>query len=830
MPGADTCRRCANAGAECSVPGRKKRRPPPYVYHLIPASSRQRLILLLLYRKREHLIKQIQDQAAQIQRLIEQLEASNRRHLQQGSTSPSLSGTGASSGSPPFPSPTFTITSDSDRPAQEAGPDVQEWITKARQSIANFDGLIGLGGAGLVRGLLVDGELEEGEDEDPWNEEDEEGYLIVEDHAAREGSSPPNKEKLATMPPLAAPFGLMAKLSLDTRPKSKKRSGDEVVSSPDDQDTSPEDERAEKEGTDLGLANKDFFRPSPAPDPKRTSADKQESVIPVILRQGIVSPEEVEKLFSIYFDYMNLSVSLLDPALYTAQKTFIRSPFLFTVICAVASRYYPERPDLYPAAMECVREAAGSALTRGQKNVEMVQAFILMSLYPVPARRWEDDRSWIYLGLAIRTATDLNLHHPTTAKPKSELHARELLNRTRAWLNCFNLDRSTSSQYGKTPIIKNTDFVACHSETWWQSSPYNMPGFDVHICGYNAELKTMANFVAQVYSNPEHPTGLDINADFEAIATGADEQLKSLGEMWFACIEQQDLSDPQVRFRSGLLKLAYSYARLVALSYGFQHSFGKSDTGDNPFLIRCFKAASDVVTAFVDDVGQPAQRIYLRHGPEAQSVFVTFASSFLVKLLQPKFSCYLAREQRVEIRRLVQKVIDLLGSPEVSIDDRHGPKLYSRFLKGLLAAPIAQVDQKADVKRNHSQRAQKPSAGSDHTVEPVYDVSQSNHPSPDSGYSLSPPPSNEAMSFNQFAPASTGVDPFVSRPANGVDPSALGMNWSELFQPPLPGDEDLMQTMQSLDQSNYFTDPFSWMSYNDVNGMAQQQYPSQQGY
>jgi len=344
----------------------------------------------------------------------------------------------------------------------------------------------------------------------------------------------------------------------------------------------------------------------------------------------------------------------------------------------------------------------------------------------------------------------------------------------------------------------------------------------------------MANFVAQIYSNSEHPTGLDTHADFEAIATHADEQLKSLGEKWFACIEQQDLSDPQIRFRSGLLKLAYGYARLVALSYGFQNSFGKGHTEDNPFLIRCFRAASDVVTAMVDDVGQPAQRIYLRHGPEAQSVFVTFASSFLIKLLQPKFSSYLTREQRVEIRRLVQKVIDLLGSPEVSIDDRHGPKLYSRFLKGLLAASTAQVDQKADVKRSHSHRAQKHHAsGSEPVVEPPYDTSHSSHPSPDSGYSLSPPPSNEAMSFNQFAPPSTGVDPFVSRPANINDQDALTMNWSELFQPTLPGDDDLVQTMQSLGQSNFFNDsgdPFRWMSYQNGTVQPQLQYSSHEGY
>jgi hypothetical protein len=99
---------------------------------------------------------------------------------------------------------------------------------------------------------------------------------------------------------------------------------------------------------------------------------------------------------------MNLSVSLLDPVLYTAQKTCLRSPFLFTVICAIASRHYSERPELYLQAMRYAQLAAGTALISGHKSVEMVSSYILLSLYPVPARRWEDDRSWLYLGLAIR--------------------------------------------------------------------------------------------------------------------------------------------------------------------------------------------------------------------------------------------------------------------------------------------------------------------------------------------------------------------------------------------------------------------------------------------
>lgn len=275
--------------------------------------------------------------------------------------------------------------------------------------------------------------------------------------------------------------------------------------------------------------------------------------------------------------------------------------------------------------MKSARLAAGTALIGGQKSVEVVQAYILLSLYPVPARRWEDDRSFIYLGLAIRCvplpvfcawaaadatgdriATDLNLHHPNTATPANEPHARAMLNRTRVWLNCFNLDRSTGSQYGQPPVISNLDFVANHTEDWWHSSPYNMPGFDVHLCCYNAELKVMANFRSRIHSDPNHPSGLNKvsgwaclvrrsadgpashmqNIDFSELASEADDQLARLWETWIARIRELHLTDPQSCFRTGLLRLAFSYARLSVLSVGFQRAFSKAGSGELPFLWR----------------------------------------------------------------------------------------------------------------------------------------------------------------------------------------------------------------------------------------------------
>ena len=74
------------------------------------------------------------------------------------------------------------------------------------------------------------------------------------------------------------------------------------------------------------------------------------------------------------------------------------------LVCAVSSRYYREKSEIYPIAMHFARHAAANALIDGWKSVELCQAYILLNTYGVPAKRWEEDRSWLYIGLAIRFA------------------------------------------------------------------------------------------------------------------------------------------------------------------------------------------------------------------------------------------------------------------------------------------------------------------------------------------------------------------------------------------------------------------------------------------
>lgn len=76
--------------------------------------------------------------------------------------------------------------------------------------------------------------------------------------------------------------------------------------------------------------------------------------------------------------------------------------YLNNIVCGVASRYYTARPNLYSLAMEFARDLAGQGLVEGHRSVDVCQAYLIMAVYPVPKKKWVEDRSWLLMGVAIR--------------------------------------------------------------------------------------------------------------------------------------------------------------------------------------------------------------------------------------------------------------------------------------------------------------------------------------------------------------------------------------------------------------------------------------------
>ena len=340
--------------------------------------------------------------------------------------------------------------------------------------------------------------------------------------------------------------------------------------------------------------------------------------------------------------------------------------------------------------MHFARRAAASSLIEGAKSVELCQAYILMSVYSMPSRKWEDAREWLYLGLAIRMATDLNLHVKSTTKVLNEHHEREILNRTRTWLNIYNLDRSASAQLGRPASIRADSIIrSCHArggrQAWWKSSPVNDP-FDLHLCAYTDLLSSViARFQEHVYWDPAtETTGLRTDLDLVKVAFEHDEKLQECNaRLAVSFATHSDASSPQCAYRTMLLPFYVNYLRLVMLSLGFQQAMTRGAENVDPKLVKyCLDAACGVVRTVVEDL---APTDFLRYAPDGHFVFSSFASAFLIKMLRPEHASLLEEQQRTYIIDLVERLVDTLKSPRIAVDVRHTPMLYSRFLAGLLA-------------------------------------------------------------------------------------------------------------------------------------------------
>jgi hypothetical protein len=57
---------------------------------------------------------------------------------------------------------------------------------------------------------------------------------------------------------------------------------------------------------------------------------------------------------------------------------------------------------MYSAAMECAKHEAGTALIHGSMDVDVCQAYLLLAIYAKPKKNWAEDKSWEYIGIAVR--------------------------------------------------------------------------------------------------------------------------------------------------------------------------------------------------------------------------------------------------------------------------------------------------------------------------------------------------------------------------------------------------------------------------------------------
>jgi hypothetical protein len=185
-----------------------------------------------------------------------------------------------------------------------------------------------------------------------------------------------------------------------------------------------------------------------------TLADKLEA--PAILTKGIVDTDTVVELFHMYvalcttndtvvthFDHRVFRFAshciphlpLFSPAENSPATVCARSVFLFTVVCAVASRFHHDT-NLHIPCYEEAHACFVDTVATGERSLESVQACLVLTAWACEPKEAEDrpKRASLYFSVAVRIGMELGLFRPPSFAHKLEFIPGKCPERREAWV------------------------------------------------------------------------------------------------------------------------------------------------------------------------------------------------------------------------------------------------------------------------------------------------------------------------------------------------------------------------------------------------------------
>ncbi|SAM85277.1 related to LEU3-Zinc-finger transcription factor [Ustilago bromivora] len=395
--------------------------------------------------------------------------------------------------------------------------------------------------------------------------------------------------------------------------------------------------------------------------------------------QGLMTHRQAERLIGDFYQAFGTFMHIFDPAL--ATITYIRkhSAFLLTVICSLAaefnagqsdSRDWRDREEVEKENRELAQrlrnhyEGMITWITSGDyKNVEMAQAFYLLASYRDMSESAMSDQTWLFLGTAIRIATELGCNlvcysyaTPNTSSPDGketgrEHYQRQLRNTERLWLNLWNLEKTLASQTGQRMHLADEGVIATCSR--WYRMPLALKQDEALVA--QVELRRIMIGCGEAFNTHVLPSLRARRTDGHP-STGEDHVLEaverdqlSLQLSYFRNSVHIDLKRWQERWlppqhdhsqsreeREGLPTplqitgpLSLNYAALVTYALPLPISYWVDVTRELTLLWRdCYISCTDYMATFVDR----CQRGFMTYVTNSTVVSTVYAVVFALDL------------------------------------------------------------------------------------------------------------------------------------------------------------------------------------------------------
>ncbi|ORY23822.1 hypothetical protein BCR39DRAFT_548649 [Naematelia encephala] len=467
------------------------------------------------------------------------------------------------------------------------------------------------------------------------------------------------------------PLGILAEASMELRDRLLSKQGPDARGDPVDQGPLGGYKL-------LGMANNGYFGQSlkkhllPAPGPPK---------VPDIIAKGIITIEESRKLFEIYFEHCQPLVCLLDERVTTPSVCSSKSPFLFTAVCATASRYRQSDVLFRTLLAEAHRE--GMHAMFNAKSLCTVQGFLLLSWWNQPTASYEDDNTYLYAGIAFRLATEIGLHHknriifPVGFNPTIQRqYELELLDRERTYRACFVHDRMIMWQGGKPDSVLEVLNIRTAREDY--GDPLRTL-VDVRMSANVERMQIITRSFYVIYGSVDSLSGIRSSIDFQRlIVRDLQYRMDNWHSKWMKVLEKYTKHKHYKSYTAlfamdkEMTKLGVIYiclARLLETDPSSLESITSVST--------CYHSASEVLKTVREQLGPLG---VLRYAPEYILIDVVYCATILMKLSRSDLGHIIQREEALE--RIYGVVLALEDSAE---DEIHLPMLYAIFLRKQIA-------------------------------------------------------------------------------------------------------------------------------------------------
>ncbi|EGV60523.1 hypothetical protein CANTEDRAFT_137002 [Yamadazyma tenuis ATCC 10573] len=148
----------------------------------------------------------------------------------------------------------------------------------------------------------------------------------------------------------------------------------------------------------------------------------------------------------------------------SATELYYKSQLLFWSVILTACLSEPE-PSLYMSLSSLIRQLAiETCWIRTPRSTHVIQALIILSIWPLPNEKVLDDASYRFIGLAKNLSLQLGLHRggefiKEFSRTQVSLGPDSEKWRTRSWLAVFFCEQFWSSSLGLPPAINTTDYL-----------------------------------------------------------------------------------------------------------------------------------------------------------------------------------------------------------------------------------------------------------------------------------------------------------------------------------------------------------------------------------